>query len=104
MAIRYDLPTDSTGDLDLGIASMTAKPSDLKHQRDLFSSVAGEWKQFPQNGVGVPRYLKSTSNTTFLIIKNKATQQLKADGYIVKKINFSYDRNGVLNIDPVTSR
>lgn len=104
MAIRYDLPIDTSGDLDLGIASMVARPADLIHQRDMFYSMPGEWKQYPQNGVGVPKYLKSTGVTTLQIIKNKGTQQLKSDGYVVKKLTVRYSNTGELLIDPSTTR
>ena len=105
MAIRYDLPIDSDGDLNIGISTMRGVPSDLRHQEDMFSSMPGEWKQYPQNGVGVPRYIRATSTgVTFLILKNKGKQSLKADGYIVKAINFTYDSTGKLLIITDTTR
>ena len=83
MAARYDLLLDANGDLPIDAAGvMPVGPSDLQHQRDMFISFRGEWKQFLQNGVGVPRYLKSTG-TALLELKSRARQALQADGYDV---------------------
>ncbi len=83
MAARYDLLLDANNDLPIeATGAMPVGPSDLQHQRDMFISFRGEWKQFLQNGVGVPRYLKSTG-TSMLELKSAARQALQKDGYSV---------------------
>lgn len=83
VAARYDLKLDANGDLPIDATGvMPVAPSDLQHQRDMFVSFPGEWKQFLSNGVGVPAYLKST-NTAMLELKSKARQALQKDGYNV---------------------
>lgn len=82
---------------------MTVGPSDLQHQKDMFSSFPGEWKQFPQNGVGTAMFLKSTGNN-LLTLNNRGRQALQADGYTVGKIEFNFDQNNKLQINTNASR
>lgn len=103
MAARTDLLLLPNGDLPIGAAIMTTGASDLQHQRDMYRSFAGEWKQFPQNGVGLPMYLKGSS-TSELELRNKIRQSLKADGYLVGAIEFKFDINGILIVNSETSR
>lgn len=95
MAARTDLLLDANGDLPIAAKLMTVGPSDLQHQRDMFSAFPGEWKQFPQNGVGVRKYLKA-SGFKLLTLENKGRQALQADGYSAGKMKFSTDDNGKL--------
>lgn len=103
MAIRYDIALKYDGDLPIGAKLMGTAPSDLQHQKDMFSSFAGEWKQFPSNGVGIARYLKSSGND-LLTIEKKGRQALKADGYTAGKMKFSYSNENKLIIDTNASR
>lgn len=89
MPARTDLLLLSNGDLPIGAKLMTTGESDLQIQRDMFSAYPGEWKQFPQNGVGVSRYLKSNNNG-ILTLKSKARQALLKDGYNVGNIQYKF--------------
>jgi hypothetical protein len=103
MAARTDLLLLPNGDLPIGAKLMTTGPSDLQHQKDMFSSFPGEWKQFPNNGIGTARRLKSTGNNT-LNLKNTARQQLQRDGYNVGNMQFEYDDTGKLLIKTFATR
>lgn len=103
MAARTDLLLDANGDLPIGATLMTTGPSDLQHQRDMFSSFPGEWKQFPQNGVGTAGYLKSSGNR-LMALNNSARQALQKDGYNVGNIKFKEGIDGKLNIITNASR
>jgi hypothetical protein len=103
MAIRVDLPVKANGDLDLGIKAMAGVFSDNQHQRDMFSSQPGDWKQFPHNGIGVAKYLKSPSNK-LLTLKNQARQQLQNDGYSVGNLQIAFDENNKMLIQTNASR
>lgn len=96
--MRTDLLLDADGDLPIDtLGLMPVGFSDFQHQEDMFEAYPGEWKQFPFNGIGVGRYLKSQSNAT-LTVKKIARQQLNADGYATGVINVSYTSEGKLLI------
>lgn len=96
--MRTDLLLDANDDLPIYVAGlMPFGVSDGQHQRDMFASFPGEWKQFIFNGIGVSKYLKATGNK-ILALKNIATQQLANDGYNISKINVAFDSTGKLII------
>ena len=61
-----------TGDFDI-------VESDTQHVKDIISSWAGWWKEFPTLGVGVKQYLGRSANIQ--MIKRAIQINLKADGY-----------------------
>lgn len=97
MAARTDLLLLADGDLPIGAALMTTGFADLQIQKDMFSAYPGEWKQFPQNGIGVAQYLKSTSNN-LLTLKNKSRQALLKDGYSVGNMQYKFTNENKLII------
>jgi hypothetical protein len=102
MAIRYDIALDANGDLPIGATLMGVAPSDERHLKDMIGSFPGEWKQFPQNGVGVAGYLKSTDKQ--LVIAKNVRQAMQKDGYDVGNTKITYDINGKLVIDAKATR
>lgn len=103
MAARTDLLLDTNGDLPIGAALMTTGPSDEQHQKDMALSNPGDWKQYPQNGIGIGNYVKSTG-IRLLQLQKEARQQLVRDGYNVLKLQFKTTGNDKLIIDQVTTR
>jgi hypothetical protein len=84
-----DLPIDTTG-------LMTVGPSDLQHQKDMFNAHPGEWKQYPFNGIGISKYLKSNDGQATL--RNQARQQLQRDGYVIKSLTAFYNMVNKLTV------
>lgn len=64
----------SNGDLDIVF-------SDDQNIEDIIQSFPGDWKQWPQVGVGVSSYIKSAGKEQELI--RNLIVQLKADGFTV---------------------
>ena len=104
MAARYDLQLTASGDLDLAAATLGLQPSDLQHQKDMFSSFPGEWKQFPNNGLGLARYLKTGNPRKINTLKNQARQQLQADGYDVGSMQIVFNNSGIMQIKTNATR
>lgn len=99
---RTDLLLKADGDLPIDTAgTMTVGPSDLQHQRDMFTAHPGEWKQFPFNGIGISYYLKSSDKQD--ILANQARQQLQKDGYTINSLRTFYDLINKLTIATNTS-
>jgi len=73
-------------------------PSDEQHIVDIVQSFAGEWKQFPEVGVGVSAYMNSSGQQQK--ISRDVRVQLTADGYTVKSPDFSIDSKGLLIVAP----
>jgi len=96
--VRTDLLLDANGDLPIYINGvMPIGISDGQHQRDMFASFPGEWKQFIFNGIGTALYLKATGNR-MQHFKNIASQQLSNDGYKNSTLTTSFDNDGKLLI------
>lgn len=104
MGARTDLLLDVNGDLPIdAVGLMPTGPADLQVQQDMFASFPGEWKQFIFNGIGVYRSLKVTG-TKVQALKNRARQQLLADGYSVGRMNIYNKPDGTLVIQTNASR
>ena len=102
MAARIDLMLID-GDLPITASVMPVHYSDEQHIVDRFSAAAGWWKQYPNAGINIRSYLKSTG-VQLLFLKNNATQQLKADGYNASNMSFTNDATGKLIIRPNATR
>lgn len=75
------------GDFDIGF-------SDYQHQEHIIMATKGEFKEFPELGVGLNRMLSDDDYTPFLI---DAKKNLEYDGMKINNIKF--EQNGNLNID-----
>lgn len=75
------------GDFDLGY-------SDNTHQEHILMATKGEFKEFPELGVGLNRMLSDDDYIPFLI---DAKKNLEYDGMKINNIKF--EENGNLNID-----
>lgn len=81
MAVRTDIILDADGDFPIANNTPIGY-SDRQHVADNFVSMIGWWKQFPTNGIGIAKYLKSSGNA-LLELKRVVRIQLNADGYSI---------------------
>jgi hypothetical protein len=81
MANVKDIKLDSDQDLfiDPNTGDFAFADSDTQHVKDILNSYAGWWKETPTLGVGVKRYLGSSSSLQQL--KRSIKIHLKTDGY-----------------------
>lgn len=72
--------------------------SDEQHIIDIMQSYSGEYKQFPEVGVGVGAFLASSGQEQN--ISRNVRVQLTADGYQVKSPDFAIDEKGNIKVAP----
>lgn len=72
--------------------------SDQQHIADTINAFPGWWKQFPADGVGVLRYLRSSGQQQKLCQEVKL--QLQADGYQVNNPQAIFNPDGTLIVNP----
>lgn len=81
MANRIDYLCGSDGDLLISNGDFVVGISDEMHIEDTIKSDVGYWKENPQDGVGIDKYIKSTGQEQVLARSIKL--QLENDGYTV---------------------
>lgn len=72
--------------------------SDIDHISDTIEANVGEYKEHPNDGVGITSYLSSQGQEQ--IISRKIILQLSSDTYKVNNPKVMTDSNGKLVIDP----
>lgn len=100
MAKNYDIAL-SGNDLLIENGDLLISESDQQHVVDTLSAFPGWWKQFPADGVGILRYLKSSGKEQQLC--RDAKIQLIADGYQVGNPK-AITVDGILKFDPDVSK
>jgi len=85
-------PLVKNGDFQIGL-------SDDQHIMLLLTTHKGNWKQWPQAGAGIEKYLHKQNNN-LADLKRDIVVQLQADGY--RTGNFNIDNSGEfkLQYDP----
>ena len=101
MAAATDILLDDNGDLPIEDNNFTIGYSDQQHVKDCLVSFPGEWKQNPQNGVGISAYYKSRVDE--LKVLQKIRQQLGSDGYVLRNPKVSLV-NGEMQVTPNATR
>lgn len=89
-----DLLTDKNGDVSFANGDFAIGFSDNLHQEHILLANKGEFKEFPEIGVGIHAMLSDDDYTDILIESKK---NLEYDGMQIKNIKF--DNNGNLDID-----
>lgn len=89
-----DILLDDTGDLTIENGDFILGYSDNTHQEHILIANKGEFKEFPELGVGLNRMLSDDDYMPFLI---DAKKNLEYDGMKINNIKF--EENGNLNID-----
>jgi hypothetical protein len=81
MANRIDYLCNLSNDLLIANGDFVIGISDEMHIEDTIKSDVGHYKENPQDGVGIDRYVKSTGQEQILARSIKI--QLENDGYTV---------------------
>ena len=104
MAAATDILLDTNGDGDLPIElnNFTIGYSDVQHVQDAMVSFPGEWKQYPQNGIGIAAFFKA--RVDYLQILTKIRQQLTNDGYTLSNPQVYQDADGIMVVEPNSIR
>jgi hypothetical protein len=89
-----ELLLDKNGDLTIQNGDFTTGFSDNQHQEHILIATKGEYKEFPEIGVGIVQMLSDDDWTSVLI---EAKKNLEYDG--VKINNVKFEENGNLTID-----
>jgi hypothetical protein len=89
-----DILLDNTGDLEVLNGDLVLGYSDNTHQEHILMATKGEFKEFPEIGVGLNRMLGDDDYISFLI---DAKKNLEYDGMKINNIKF--EENGNLTID-----
>lgn len=89
-----DILLDDNGDLDFQNGDLVIGYSDNQHQEHILIANKGEYREFPELGVGINRILSDDEPTSFLI---EAKKNLEYDGMKIK--NIKINENGNIDID-----
>lgn len=89
-----DILLDQTGDLSFLNGDFNIGYSNNQHQEHILMANKGEFREFPELGVGINRMLSDDDYVPFLI---EAKKNLEYDGMKINNIKF--EENGNLNID-----
>ncbi|MRX40396.1 oxidase [Flavobacterium sp. LC2016-23] len=89
-----DILLNKTGDLLIQNGDIVIGYSDNQHQEDILLASKGDYKEFPELGVGISNMLNEDDFMPFLI---EAKKNLEYDGMIIN--NLKFEENGNLNID-----
>lgn len=89
-----DILLSKTGDLEIQNGDIIFGYSDNQHQEHILLANKGDYKEFPELGVGINNMLNEDDFMPFLIESKK---NLEYDGMKINNIKF--EENGNLNID-----
>lgn len=89
-----DILTDDNGDLLIQNGDIVIGESDNQHQVDIILSNKGEYKEFPEIGVGIVQMLSDDDPMSVLI---EIKKNLQYDG--MKVDNVKFEENGKITID-----
>jgi hypothetical protein len=89
-----DFLLDENGDLLIENGDFVIGDSSSQHQKDILMATKGEFKEFPEIGVGIEAMLFDDDYMDFLI---EAKKNLEYDGMDINNIEFTAE--GSLNID-----
>ena len=89
-----DLLLNKNGDLLIKNGDFVIGESDNQHQLDILLAEKGEFKEYPEIGVGIQEMLSDDDFVEFLIETKK---NLEYDGMKINNIEFT--ANGKLNVN-----
>lgn len=98
MAAAYDFLVNDDYGLVFKEGDLAIGESDQQHIQDTIQSFAGEWKEFPTDGVGVLKYYNGTGIEQKLARVIKL--QLSLDGYDFTRSPRVYYTNNELIVEP----
>ena len=86
MTVVKDIMCDEDGDLVCLDGDLVIGDGTFGHQRDLMLSCEGDYKQFPQAGIGIEGYLNAEDAGEML---RKIRMQCKLDGMQLSEVSFN---------------
>ena len=89
-----DVTLDESGDLLIANGDFDISESDNRQQADIIRAFKGEYKEFPEVGVGISEMLNEDSYDEMLI---EIKKQLEYDGMQISNVRFQGD--GKLIVD-----
>lgn len=89
-----DFIIEDTGDLAISKGDFEIGQTDKQHQKHILLANKGEYKEYPELGVGIVQMLNDDNYTGILI---EAKNNLEYDGMEID--NIAYKENGKLVID-----
>lgn len=87
MSNRTDILLDEAYDLKIENGDFLIGDSDMQHVDHILLAHPGEYKEYPQVGVGLSKYVKTTGKEQSL--KRSIRVQLNYDGYKNPRIKLS---------------
>ncbi len=89
-----DILTDENGDLSFKNGDLDIGFSDNQHQEHILIANKGEYKEFPELGVGIHQMI---GDDDFISVLIETKKNLEYDGMKINNVKF--EENGKLNID-----
>lgn len=89
-----DFILDENGDIAFKNGHLVIGDSDIQNQKLILSSHKGDFKEWPEIGVGIDQMMEDDEIDHWLI---EAKKNLEYDGMKVRNISFTED--GKLNVD-----
>jgi hypothetical protein len=99
--VAYDILLGADGDLPIDVGGLQLGLSDNQHITDCMVAFPGWWRQFPQNGIGLPVFYKSRVMPG--VVLNMVKGQLEGDGYLLRNPTVVVN-NGILEVSPNARR
>ena len=86
------------GDIQFVNGDFATGDSANQNTFDIINDNAGEWKQYPNLGVGIDQYINGSDIS---ILSQNVKIQLKSDGFSVGLVNITFDQStNKMNINP----
>ncbi len=89
-----DIKLDKNDDIVITKGDFEIACSDKLHQKHIIKAEKGEYKQHPELGVGIEKYLNGEEYTAMLI---EIKKHLEYDGMIINDV--SVNKKGELTVD-----
>ncbi len=95
MASRYDIKlTGDSDDLFFADGDFVISTSDEQHIKDTMQANPGNWKQYPEEGVGINSWLGGPIDKQAM--SKKIRLQLENDGYVVNNPTIEQTTDGLI--------
>jgi hypothetical protein len=93
MALVEDFLFDDDGDLGITAGDITTGPSDNQHLEDIMIASWGQFRQYPDLGVGLERFFMGNYSKQF--IRKEIRREVQSDNFVITDLEI----DGNLNIN-----
>jgi hypothetical protein len=97
MSVAKDILLDENGELLFRNGDFVVGPSDKQNIQSILNAFPGWWKQFPEVGVGMMKYLNSTGREQEM--QRNIKLQLESDGFTVDSVIIKSTTKGQFTIE-----